>query len=96
MSVDPDQLRQSGRKLSETGTLVERAVHAARGSNSTLGRIAAAISAVELGARLIPAGARLLRRYPVGSLLLIVGCLGALYMMNAREDSRRVPLSRAG
>lgn len=96
MSVDPDQLRQSGRKLSETGTLVERAVHAARTSNSTLGRIAAAISVVELGARVIPAAGRLLRRYPVGSLLLVAGFVGALYVMSARQAAHRPPLSRAG
>jgi len=96
MSVDPEQLRQSGRTLSQTGTLVEKAAHAARSSNSTLGRIASAITVLELGARLIPAAGRLLRRYPVGSLLLVAGLLGALYLTGTQQAATRTPLRRAG
>lgn len=96
MSVDPEHLRQSDRILSDTGTLAERAAHAARPSSSTLGRIAAAISVAQLGARLIPVGGRLLRRYPVGSLLVVVGLLGALYVMSGPQTLPRARLGRAG
>lgn len=94
MSVDPNDLRRTGRTLSDTGALVDRAAHAAKPSSSTLGRIAAAISIVQLGARLLPAGGRLLRRYPVGSLLIVVGLLGALYLTSAEQTSHRPRLHR--
>ena len=85
MSVDPDRLRWSGRVLADAATLVEKAAHTVSPSSSAFGRVAAAVSVVELGARLIPAGGRLLRRYPVGSLLVIAGVVGALYVMARRE-----------
>lgn len=96
MSVDPDELRQSGRTLSDTGTLVERSAHAARPSTSALGRIAAAVSIAQVAARLIPAGGRMLRRYPVGSLLVVVGLLVALYLGSDPKTSFHTRPGRAG
>lgn len=93
MSVDPDHLGWSGSRLADVGHLVERAAHAIGPASSTLGRIAAAISVVKVGARVLPAGGRLLRRYPVASALVAVGFLGALYL--AREP-RRSPRLRPG
>lgn len=96
MSVDPDHLRQSGRTLSDSGTLIEKAAHAARPSTSMLGRLAAAVSVAQVGARLVPVAGRLLRRYPVGSLLVVVGLLGALYLVSDPQTSSRAPPGRPG
>jgi hypothetical protein len=96
MSVDSDSLRQSGRTLSNAGTLVESAAHAARPSTFTLGRIAAGISVAQLGMRLIPLGGRLLRRYPVGSLLVVAGLVGALYLSSEPQVPSRARPSRLG
>ena len=93
MSVDPDSLGESGNRLADAGRLAERAAHAVGPASSTLGRIAAAVSVVQLAVRLIPAGGRLLRRYPVASLLLVAGALGALYLAREPQD---LPRSRFG
>lgn len=93
MRVDPDNLGRSGGMLSDVGRLVERAAHAVGPASSTVGRITAAVSVARLGARLIPAGGRLLRRYPAGSLLVVAGCLGVLYLM---RSTRLPPRPRYG
>jgi hypothetical protein len=87
MSVDPDHLGWSGSKLAEVGHLAERTAHVIGPASSALGRIAAAVSAVKLGARVIPTGGRLLRRYPVAAALVVAGVLAALYL--APEPRRR-------
>lgn len=87
MSVDPDRPGRSGGTLADAGYLLERIAHAVAPASPTLGRVAAAISIARLGARLLPAGARVLRRHPVGSLLVVAGVLGAVYLL------RPLPLS---
>lgn len=93
MSVDPDHLGWSGNRLADVGHLAERAAHLIGPGSSALGRVAAAISVVKLGARVLPPGARLLRRYPLASVLVAAGVLGMLYL--AREP-RRPPRPRPG
>lgn len=93
MSVDPDRLGWSGSRLADVVQLVERAAHVIGPASSALGRVTAAISVVKLGARVLPAGGRLLRRYPLASVLVAAGLLGALYL--AREP-RRSPRPRPG
>ncbi len=83
MSVDSDQIGQSGRTLADAGNLLERAAHAVGPATSALGRVAAAVSAVRLGARLLPAAGRLVRRHPVGSLLAVAAAAGVLYLVRA-------------
>lgn len=95
MRVDPDALKHSGRTLADAATLIERAAHTVAPSSSTLGRLVAAVSVARLGARLIPAGQRLLRRYPVASLLVVAGFLGALYLTRASRAPLR-PRPRLG
>lgn len=87
MSVHPDHLRRSGGTLADAGHLLERIAHALGPASPTLGRVAAAISLARLEARLLPAGGRMLRRHPVGSLLVVAGVLGAVYLL------RPLPLS---
>jgi hypothetical protein len=89
MSVDPDHLRQSGGTLADAGHLLERIAHAVGPVSPTLGRVAALISIARLGARLVPAGGRMVRRHPVGSLLLIAGVLGAAYLLRPSPLSPR-------
>ena len=80
MSAHADHLGESGRTLADAGRLIERAAHAVGPESPTLGRVAAAITAVRLAVRVVPAAGRLLRRYPVGSLLFAAGVVGALYL----------------
>lgn len=93
MSVDADHLGRSGGLLADTGHLLERIAHAVGPASPMLGRVAAAVSVVQLGVRLFPAGGRLIRRHPVGSALLAAGILGAVYLMRSRATS---PRSRLG
>lgn len=90
MSVDPDQLGQSGGTLADTGHLLERIAHAVGPASPMLGRVAAAVSIAKLGARLIPAGGRLVRRYPLGSVLIAAGVLGAVYLLRSPTISSRL------
>lgn len=87
MSVDPDQLGGFRGPLADAGYLLERIAHALAPASPALARVAAAISIARLGAGLLPAGGRLLRRHPVGSLLVAAGVLGAVYLL------RPLPLS---
>ena len=89
MSVHPDQLGQSGGTLADAGHLLERIAHAVGPASPALGRLAAAISIARLGARLLPAGGRVFRRHPVGSLLLVAGVLGAVYLLRPLPFSPR-------
>lgn len=92
MRVDPEQLGRSGRGLSDAGRLIESAAHAVHPASSGLGRVLAAISVAQLGARVIPAGGRLLRRHPVASLLVAAAVLGALYLTRGPRSSPRLGL----
>lgn len=89
MSVDPDRLGRSGGTLADAGHLLERIAHAVGPASPTLGRVAAVISIARLGARLLPTGGRLLRRHPVGSLLVVAGVLGAVYLLRPLPPSPR-------
>lgn len=89
MSVDADQLGRSGGTLADTGHLLERIAHAVGPASPMLGRVAAAVSIVRLGARLLPAGGRLVRRYPVGSALVAAGILGVVYLLRSQASSSR-------
>lgn len=75
--------------MAEAATLVERAAHTLAPSTSTLGRMAAAVTVARLGARVLPEAGRLLRRYPVTSLLVAAGLFGALYVMRSAQPRRR-------
>ena len=86
MSFDPEHLGRSGRGLADTGRLLEWAALAMHPSSTTLGRVAAAAAVARLGARLGPAGGRLLRRHPVASLLVAAGLLAALYLARAPRE----------
>lgn len=89
MSVDADHLGRSGGILADTGYLLERIAHAVGPASPMLGRVAAAVSIVKLGTRLVPAGGRLIRRYPVGSALLAAGILGVAYLLRSQSISSR-------
>jgi len=90
MGVDPERLRRSGRVLADAATFVERAAHTLAPSSSTLERVVAAVTVAQLGARLIPAAGRLLRRHPVGSLLLAAGFVGAFYLLRPQGAAARL------
>lgn len=93
MSFDPDHLGRSGRGLADTGRLLEWVSLAVHPESSTLGRVAAAAAVARLGARLGPAGGRLLRRHPVASALVAAGLLAALYLARTpREPAPRLRL----
>lgn len=96
MSVNPERLRQSGRRLADAGDLLQWAAHAVHPASSVLGRVTAAASVLRLGSRLLPAGERLLRRHPVGSLLVVAGLLGALYLARSPRTPARAPVRALG
>lgn len=89
MSVDPDRPGRSGGTVADIGILLEGIAQAVGPASPMLGRVAAAVSIARLGSRLLPAGARLLRRHPVGSLLAVATMLGAVYLLRSPPISPR-------
>jgi hypothetical protein len=87
MSTQHTDADQSAKTTSEAGAFVEKAAGAATPTNSMLGRVGAAASAIKIGARLLPAAWRLMKRYPVASSFVIAGALWAAYAM--RTGDRR-------
>ena len=87
MSTQHSEEGHSAQTASEAGAFVEKAAGAAAPTNSTLGRIGAAASAIKIGARLLPGAWRLMKRYPVASSLTIAGLIWAAYAM--RPTTRR-------
>ena len=88
--MNRDDIAHPGRAVSDAGAFIERATHAAHPSNSSLARLGAAVSAIRLAARLLPAGRRLLRRNPVAGTLLIIGIAGGLYLARAARETDRI------
>jgi len=89
MSIFHDDVGRSGRVLSHLGAFVERAAHAANPSRSKVGRAAAIVTVARLGARLLPAGWRFAKRYPLASTIAISGILLALYTTRPPRASSR-------
>jgi hypothetical protein len=89
MSFRHDDVGRSARALSALGVFVDRAAHAVNPSRSKLGRTAAVVSVAKLGARLLPAGWRLFKRYPLASTVAISGILLALYATRPPRISAR-------
>jgi len=74
---------------SQAGAFVEKVASAGNPSGGTLGRIGEGAAAVKVGARLIPATWRFVKRHPVGGSLAIVALIGIAYWMRtARELAR--------
>lgn len=81
---------QAARTASDAGALVESAIGAATPTNSVLGRVGAAAAAVQIGARLLPVGWRMLKRYPFAASLAIAGLVYASYLARPlRLDGRK-------
>jgi hypothetical protein len=90
MNIDPANLRKSARSVADAGAIAENAADVADGSHSTLGRVGLAVSAVKLGARLLPVAIRLARRYPLGAVLVIGGA--AAWMLYSSRSAGRTRL----
>jgi hypothetical protein len=89
MNIHADDVRQSARHVSDAGAVAEKAAGAADSSRSTLGRVGLAISAVKLGARLLPMATRLARRYPLGAVLVVAGAAWMVYSSRSGRMSSR-------
>jgi xanthine/uracil/vitamin C permease (AzgA family) len=87
MNTTADSVRETARTASTTGAFVEKAAGAASGSQSKFARVIAGISSVQLGARLLPAGLRIVRRYPLASALVIAGALWIAWSARSRRSA---------
>jgi membrane protein len=74
-SASSPTLRNPAASAASAGQLVQEVSAAVTPARSGFGRISAAVSAIELSARLLPTGLRMLQRYPVGSCLALVGVM---------------------
>ena len=84
MQLNTGALADSGDTLSQTGSVIQQAAETKR-SKSTFGRVASAISALTLGARLLPGARRLIKRNPLVGTALIAGTVGVLVVLYSRR-----------
>jgi hypothetical protein len=85
VNANPNTLGESARAASDASDLAENAAGAANPARPTSARISAAVSAIALGTRVLPAGLRLFRRYPVTSTLALAGVIWTV--LAARSQS---------
>lgn len=78
-------LDESAQTASDASAFVQKAAHVSDGSKSVIGRVGATASAVSLGARLLPAALRFLRRYPVAGTLAVAGAVLVVYALRSRD-----------
>ena len=86
MNTGAGALDDSAKTASDASAFVQKAAHLSDDSNSMIGRVGAAASAVSLGARLLPAGLRLFKRYPIPATLIVGGLAVAVYFMRGRSE----------
>jgi hypothetical protein len=82
--VKTSTLDESAQTASDASAFVQKAAHVSDDSNSLIGRVGATASAMSLGARLLPAGLRFLRRYPVAGTLVVAGVVLVAYSLRSR------------
>jgi len=75
---------QAADVAAKAGSFVEKAASAGSPGHATLGRIGQTAGAVQLGARLLPAFWRFIKRHPVGGAVAIAALAGVAYLV--RED----------
>ena len=80
MSTRRVDFGRSAQTASHAGAFVQSVAGVANPSKSALGRVAAAVSAAKLGARVLPAGWRLVKRYPVASAVTVAALVGLVYL----------------
>src|SRR3569832_687480 len=83
-SMKTSAIDESAKPASDASAFVQKAAHVSDDSNSVIGRVGAA-AAVSLGARLLPAGLRFLRRYPIAGTLVVAGIALAVYSLRDRR-----------
>jgi hypothetical protein len=87
MNVDPADVRHSAHRVADAGAVVGDVAGLADRSQSVLGRVGFALSAVKLGIRLVPMGIRLVQRHPLGAALTVAGVAWWVYA-NRRQAAR--------
>ena len=89
MNANPNTAEESTRTASDASAMAQNAAGAANPARPMVGRISAAVSAIGLGARLLPAGLRLFRRYPVPSTLALAGVIWAVLAARSHGNPDR-------
>lgn len=83
MDLKSGALADAGYTLAQAGTIVGKAAEIKQ-SDSTLGQAMSGITALMVGARLVPGAGRLFKRSPFLGTLLIAGTIGALFLVFSR------------
>jgi hypothetical protein len=65
----------------KAGSFVEKVASAGSPERATLARIGKSAAAVELGARILPAAWRFMKRHPVGGSVALAALVGVAYLM---------------
>jgi hypothetical protein len=78
---------------SDTGAFVQKAAGAAAPSGSMVGRVVDTAAAAKVGARLIPAAWRMIKRYPLGTSLIIIGLVAAASLLPRGTLTRHKPVT---
>ncbi len=79
---------EAAKVAAHAGSFVEKAAGAGSPERGTLSRIGEGAAAVKVGARLLPALWRFIKRHPVGGSLAVAALVGVAYWM--RTDAREI------
>jgi hypothetical protein len=80
MKNRPTNSGESPQTASDANAFVENAANAVTPTNSVVGRVGAAATAAQIGVRLLPAGWRMLKRYPLASTAAIAALVYVAYL----------------
>ena len=84
MQLNTEALADSSDTVAQAGSVIQKAAETKR-SKSTFGRVASAISALTLGARLLPGARRLIKRNPLLGTALVAGTVGVLIALYSKR-----------
>ena len=74
---------EAAEAAAKAGSFVEKAAAAGSEDRGTLSRLGKGAAAVQLGARLLPAFWRFIKRHPLGGSVAIVALVGVAYLVRA-------------
>jgi len=80
---------EPGEVASDALSVAQKVGTAGNPKVSSFTRLSEAASAIAATSRLLPAGMRLVRRYPLGSAVVVAAALCAAYWLSAVQHSKR-------
>lgn len=82
---------EAAQVAADAGAFVEKVASAGNPDSASLARLGKGVGALQLGARLLPAGLRFIKRHPVTGSMAIVALIGGAYWLRTTRAHIREP-----